>query len=498
MRLAVVTDIHSNLPAWRAVVIDALARGVDSMICLGDVVGYGPWPVEVLTEVRARCRLCVLGNHDAAMVNRISLDRFRRGARLAAKWTRRQLDSSLLAYLRGLPLSIEVDDLLFVHAEPAIPEEFGYVDDIEDAAVCFHATDARLTFIGHTHLPALFVLEGDRVEPLPIEDQPLHPQLRYLINTGSVGDPRDGIAAASYVIIDDSTGWLEFRRCEFDLAACESAWAAVPELELPYFLRVHRTAVGGHEVAIRARKVSKLRVDGVVAPSMYLHAADLALPTAAASTLSVNALQQNRRWPRTIAGRVALALMAAGALVVPWMVRHAQRPAAVAQPRTPPMATERAVGAVEPSPTTRPSGEIVLPASRAERYGRTFRLENFGGDPHIGFWFNENDYLLWRFRCAREADYEMILEYALGGTAPSSRVMASTGRHSLQFTVPSTRGWRNFTEQPVGRLRLPGGLVALEIRPDGPPGSGLMNLRCVRLRQLPNSVAQEAPADSVR
>ncbi len=507
MRLAVVSDIHSNLPAWRAVVADAVARGVDTMICLGDIVGYGPWPAEVLAEVRARCRLCVLGNHDAAMVGRVSLERFRPGARRAARWTRRQLDADALEFLRGLPLSAEVDELMFVHAETAAPGEFGYVDDLDDAEVCFRATDARLIFTGHTHVPSLFVQRDGDVEPQPTDDHELDPALRYLIGVGSVGDPRDGVPAASYVMFDDAARVLEFRRCAFSLAECEAAWAAVPELEAPHFLRSDRAAVE-HETAIRAPKVAKLRVKGVVAPAVHLHTTDLT--SAVAPTITPPAARVRRRavWPRTIAGRVALGLIAVGALAVPLAVRRARpRRLQPASPAPPVAAVPRSPSAASPTlpaihPRSRPHapGEIVLPAERADRYGRTFRLENFGGGPHIGYWWNPNDYVVWRIRTAREADYDVVLDYALGGSSPSSHVMISAGRATLRFALPSTGNWSSFTERVVGRLRLSGGLAVLELRPDGRPASGIMNLRTVRLREIVPAQSPSAtpPADDVR
>ncbi|MCX7818141.1 MAG: metallophosphoesterase family protein [Kiritimatiellae bacterium] len=494
MRLAVVSDIHSNLPAWQAVLTDAIARGADAIICLGDVVGYGPWPVEVLASVQERCRLCVLGNHEAAMVGRISMERFRRGARRAARWTRHQLGEQALEFFRGLPLSVEVDDLLFVHSEPAAPAEFGYVDDAADAEVCFRATDARLIFIGHTHVPAVFILRDGHVEPAPAHDQPLDPHLRYLINVGSVGDPRDGSSAAAYVMFDDAAGWLEFRRCAFDVAACAAAWAGATELELPAFLRSGRPLPAAHDAAIRAPKVARLKVGGVVAPAVYLHAADLA---AGARTPPTAARRTPLHWPRTTAGRVALALVATGLVTVPMAIRssRARRLAPPTPPPSPPVTTARAE---RPAPESR---EILLPAARADRYGTKFRIEELGGRAHIGYWSDERDYLVWRFRVPQEAEYEVVLEYARGGAAPDSRVLLAIGRQSLRFTLPSTGSWSTFTERTVGRLRLPAGLTVLEARPDGRPRAGIMNLRAVRLRELradhPPATAQP-PGDGVR
>ncbi len=499
MRLAVVSDIHANLPAWRAVIADAVARGADAVICLGDIVGYGPWPADVLAEVRTRCRLCVLGNHDAAMVGRFSLERFRRGARRAARWTRRQLNADALEFLRGLPLSAEVDDLLFVHAETAAPEEFGYVDDEEDAAVCFRATEARLVFIGHTHVPSLFAMRDGRVERLSADDRTLEPSVRYLIGVGSVGDPRDGVSAASYVFFDDATESLEFRRCEFDLATCKAAWAAVRDLEPPYFLRAHRDTAAEREAAIRAPKVAQLRVKGVLAPTVHLHATDLAAADTAATPLSLAGQGRVRRvWPRTVAGRVALALIALGAFAVGLALRGSRPRAPAESAATAPVggAPSRVPdGAAPPAPRVPPPprapGEIVLAAAAADRYGQTFRMENFGGGPHIGHWHNERDYLVWRFRTPSPAEYEIGLDYALGGPVASSRVLIAVGRQSLRFALPSTGNWSNFTERVVGHLRLPAGLTVLEVRPDGRPSSGIMNLRSVRLRERPSGATAE-------
>lgn len=512
MRYAIVSDIHANQPAWEAVWNDIRAVGADAIVCLGDVVGYGPWPVEVLRAVRATASLFVLGNHDAAVAGRVDLRRFRRGARRSAEWTRRCLDASARAFFAATPMAVEVDGVLFVHAETPWPEDFGYVDDIDDARACFSAASARLIFLGHTHIPCAFAMRPDgAIEELFARDLRLQEDCRYLINVGSVGDPRDGSQEASYAIFDEEAAQITWRRAPFDLNVCCERWAGVPDLETPYFLRVaqmesaapHLSAT--HDEAIEAQKVAAVPIDRrVFRAPVRLHSDDIArLQSAVSIPFSgaerAGAVGRRRWWPRTVAGRAAMALVA-GALVAAGVgaVWRRSRPNA-RRVSYPAEATPRPAAAQPPAPTPEPLAlapeplqDVALFAHRAARYGKTFRLETNAGVPHIGFWSSASDYVVWRFRPPKKATYEVELEYALPARGEGNRIRMSAGREELRVELAATGSWTTFARRVVGQIALPAGLAIVDLRPDGPPHGGLMNFRCVRLRPFEGGGAHAA------
>ncbi len=503
MRYAIVSDIHANEPAWRAVHDDLTAAAADVVVCLGDIVGYGPRPREVLAAVREVASLFILGNHDAAMVGRVDLDRFRPAARRSALWTRRTLAGDAV-FFGDLPLAVEVGDVVFVHAETPLPDDYGYVDDVDDAAACFETTDARVIFLGHTHVPGTFVQGSDGTieEDLSARVE-LQPDFRYLINVGSVGDPRDGTQLASYALYDDAAHWVELRQVAFDVARFRAQILRVRALEVPYFLTLahpakrpaHHPVV--HDEAIIAAKVSTVRVDRLVRKMpIRLGVEDLGrlgtrTPSvfADASGPPASAMPHRRKWlPKTVAGRAAAALVGAGMVLLPalrWMAGRGSPPPAEGSIAAPMSKAPETSSAPTPSPAGSAGPErdvITLMAERADRYGKDFRLETMFGQRHIGYWSNPSDYVVWRFRIARGGEYDVELEYALAPIGDGNRVNIACGRHELVCPLPSTGGWSNFTSRAVGRLPLPEGLAVLDVRPADRPRAGTMNLRAVRLR----------------
>lgn len=240
MRYALVSDIHANLQAWSAVLEDMQALEIDQIINLGDVVGYGPSPTEVLASVRELSRISVIGNHDAVCAQRMSADAFNEQARAAIEWTQSQLDADACQFLEALPDMAHPEDesFLITHAEVVSPLDFGYILTEEEAASNFAACDDRIIFIGHTHRPGLFLQEesGDITLHEPGEFV-CDPNCRYIINPGSVGDPRSEDIVASYCIFDSETRKVEFRRVEFDTDAYRSAIDASGLETRPFFLR---------------------------------------------------------------------------------------------------------------------------------------------------------------------------------------------------------------------------------------------------------------------
>jgi predicted phosphodiesterase len=216
MRIAVLSDIHSNLAALEAVRADLPA--VDEVWVLGDIVGYGPQPNEVIQALQAMGARSVLGNHDGAAIGTVDANEFNPDARTAIEWTARQLDPNARAYLATLPEVRVSGDLTAVHGSPREPV-WEYIVSPAIAAENLLHFKTWLCLFGHTHLPVIFRADDGRVTAL--QARPGDPirldARRALINPGSVGQPRDGIADSAYAILDDREATAEFRRVAYDI-----------------------------------------------------------------------------------------------------------------------------------------------------------------------------------------------------------------------------------------------------------------------------------------
>ena len=232
MRLAIISDIHSNLEALTTTLDLIGQRTVDQTVCLGDVVGYGANPKECLALVRERCSVVILGNHDLAAANLSAAENFTANARKAIRWTNEVLSEEEKKYLRALPYTAELEDILLVHGSPYEPEEFHYVLSVWDAVGCMRSFTQKICFIGHSHVPDIFTENGRALS--------VGPDGRYLINVGSVGQPRDGNPMLSFGILD-TDGWTyENIRRAYDV---ESAARKIIAAGLPYAL-AERLLVG--------------------------------------------------------------------------------------------------------------------------------------------------------------------------------------------------------------------------------------------------------------
>ncbi len=222
-RVAIFSDIHGNLPALDAVLREIDASEVDFAVCCGDVVGYGAFPNECVERLRERKIPTIAGNHDYAALSLIDITCFNEIAKRSIQWTREVLKPENAEFLRNLPLSVEVADMLFVHSSPRSPEAWNYVITLGDARQSFRAFGQRVCFIGHSHTP--FVVEnceGNLTCPTsPIVE--LRPDCRYLVNVGSVGQPRDRNPEACFAIYDRSTRQIEIRRVAYDLSQAQKA-----------------------------------------------------------------------------------------------------------------------------------------------------------------------------------------------------------------------------------------------------------------------------------
>ena len=241
MRFAIFSDIHANLQAWEAVLADIQDQGVDTLICLGDVVGYGPMPGPVLESVYQHTDNFVLGNHDAVVGGRIDPATFNKHARYVIEWTAEQLGDEGAAFFAQVPLTLRGEDMLFTHGDAASPGHFDYVVKAEDARPSFQACKDGVIFFGHTHDPCVFACANNKgiIDKLPGSDVALSKGRRYMINPGSVGDPRSATdLRGSYCIYDDTTRRVSFRKVEFDAEAYRADLLASGLEMKPYFLRV--------------------------------------------------------------------------------------------------------------------------------------------------------------------------------------------------------------------------------------------------------------------
>jgi len=219
LRYGIISDIHSNLEALHAVIAEIDAMGVDALLCLGDIVGYGPSPNECCDLLRARDAIAIAGNHDEAAVRAAGAERFNTLAREAMSWTRTQLTPENRAYLAGLPRERRVGGFAMVHGAPV--HHFDYIMDVMDAKRAFEATTEALTFVGHSHVAEVYyqdpagrtfqqrLLHGGRIDIVP--------EFRYITNVGSVGQPRDRNPQASFACYDDAIAAVEIRRVAYDI-----------------------------------------------------------------------------------------------------------------------------------------------------------------------------------------------------------------------------------------------------------------------------------------
>jgi predicted phosphodiesterase len=221
MRLAVLSDIHANLAALNAVRDDL--PPLDQVWVLGDIVGYGPQPNEVIRVLQEMGARSVMGNHDGAAIGTVDVSWFNPDAATAIRWTADAIDPNAHAYLATLPEVRREGELTAVHGSPRDPT-WEYITGLGIASQNLAAFNTRLCLFGHTHIPVVFRAgNGDDGEAAEVgivpstADAPITVSGRALVNPGSVGQPRDGNPAASYAVLDTDAGTLQFRRVRYDI-----------------------------------------------------------------------------------------------------------------------------------------------------------------------------------------------------------------------------------------------------------------------------------------
>ncbi|MDX1926712.1 MAG: metallophosphoesterase family protein [Pirellulaceae bacterium] len=241
MRQALISDIHGNLEALTAVLADIREQKVDRIVCLGDVVGYGPNPCECLDLVMHKCAFTILGNHDQAAL--FDPESFNPVALRAIYWTRDELDrgpggpsgiNRRWDFLSELPKAHRENDIMYVHGSPRdTTNEYVFPETVYDASrlkMLFERV-STLCFQGHTHMPGVFTMDAEFITPDDCNYRFALEGEKLMINVGSVGQPRDEDRRACYVIMDDKKSEIEFRRLEYDFETTIKKIYNIPDID---------------------------------------------------------------------------------------------------------------------------------------------------------------------------------------------------------------------------------------------------------------------------
>jgi predicted phosphodiesterase len=218
VRIGVFSDVHGNLEALELVLKALEKEGVDSTICSGDLVGYGPNPNQCVEKVMETADEIVAGNHDYAATGLTSINDFTDYARSAIEWTQDVLTSISQSHLSSLSLIKYMGEVTIVHATPDSPSEWKYIFTFEDINRCFEALTTTFCFIGHSHVPVAFIRDSKgNIFYQNATDVVLESGKKYIINVGSVGQPRDGDPRASYGVLDLNIERFYLKRLEYSV-----------------------------------------------------------------------------------------------------------------------------------------------------------------------------------------------------------------------------------------------------------------------------------------
>ena len=219
MRYGIFSDVHGNLEAMTAVARAFESENIDKFVCLGDLVGYGANPNEIVDIVRNLADVCLLGNHDAAVSGRMDYSYYYDAARHALDWCARRMTPENMAFLKKLPYTHREGDLEFCHGSPAVPQEFEYIFTREKARELLPRWEkmAWATFIGHSHLTRCFAITPTDVFDVVATEFELQKDYKYILTVGSVGQPRDYDNRSCSVVLDTSNWTFRFKRVEYDI-----------------------------------------------------------------------------------------------------------------------------------------------------------------------------------------------------------------------------------------------------------------------------------------
>lgn len=219
MKYAIISDIHSNLEALLAVLRDRELSNTDEIISLGDAVGYGASPNECIQLLIDKSVTSIIGNHDKVAAELEEPYNFNPVAREAVLWTRGMLSNENKEYIKSLPITRDFGSFIAVHGAVSSPDKY-ITGRFEAEPEYILMEDARVCFFGHTHVPAVYSSKND-YEYFPAAKLTLNHETKYLINPGSVGQPRDNDPRAAYIIYDTNEGTIEYKRVSYDIAVAK-------------------------------------------------------------------------------------------------------------------------------------------------------------------------------------------------------------------------------------------------------------------------------------
>ncbi len=233
MKYAIISDIHGNLEAFQEVLREIKSlRGIDKVICLGDIVGYGADPKRCIDLSRGNSDIIIAGNHDYAACGKTDVGYFNPVAREAAIWTGEVLNIEYINFLKELPLLAELDDIHFAHGSLYKPEEWRYILSEKQSHIDFQIMKHNILFIGHSHVPVIFENKKDEIRIITEYEIELDKNSKYIINPGSIGQPRDFDPRASFAIYDSDKRHLKFFRLEYNIIEAQRKIreAGLPEI----------------------------------------------------------------------------------------------------------------------------------------------------------------------------------------------------------------------------------------------------------------------------
>jgi len=217
MRWGIFGDIHANLEALQAVLAALSKERIDKYLCLGDIVGYGASPDECIEEVKKLNPVTIAGNHDWGSAGTFDVSYFNAHAQAAILWTSKNITYENRQFLKSLDLIYQEDDITLVHGSLHSPERFEYILDISSAEETFQLLQTKVCFVGHTHQPIIFIKRGKHYSATSQTEIMLKSSQAYIVNVGSVGQPRDGNPQGSYVVYDSETNQLQIKRVAYDV-----------------------------------------------------------------------------------------------------------------------------------------------------------------------------------------------------------------------------------------------------------------------------------------
>lgn len=235
MRYGIFSDIHSNLEAFKAVIDAYQTEHIDRYLCIGDIVGYAANPLECIQLIKGLNAGIVAGNHDWGSSGKFDLDYFNPSAKEALVWTGGVLSKDEKDFLCSLPLTYEEENFVLAHGSLDSPQEFYYLNNHEAAFAAFRVLKKQVCFIGHTHRPGVFVESDDNLFYKALGILGLEGRKRYIVNVGSVGQPRDRDPRAAYAIYDTKAKSVELKRIAYDFKITQEK---ILRAGLPEFLAV--------------------------------------------------------------------------------------------------------------------------------------------------------------------------------------------------------------------------------------------------------------------